>query len=83
MPTVPLVSTDRSYLIDTNGEYIVADSTIPNGPLVTPNGSLTSKARHVLSRAPATVVARSSGKEVFTRGGIGPLVTPKAPLIVR
>jgi len=26
MPTVPLVSTNRSYLIDTNGEYIVADS---------------------------------------------------------
>ncbi len=62
MPSVPLTSLEHSYLIDTNGEYVV-----------TPNASLTSKARHV--------VARSSGKAVFTRGAIGPLVAPKGPLI--
>ena len=27
MPSVPLVSNEHSYLIDTNGEYVVADST--------------------------------------------------------
>lgn len=81
--TVPLVSTDRAYLLDANGDYITAESTAPNQPLVTPHASLTSKARHVISRASATIVARSSGREVFTRGGTGSLVTPKSPLIVR
>ena len=41
MPSVPLTSLDHSYLIDTNGEYVVADTTTPNGPLVTANVSLT------------------------------------------
>lgn len=83
MPTIPITSASGSYLLDANGDYVVADQTAPNGPLVTANVSLTSKARHVISRASATVVARSSGKEVFTRGGTSPLVTPKSPLVVR
>ncbi len=83
MPTIPLVSTDRSYLIDTNGEYIVADSTSSNGPLVTANASLTSNARHVITRSGNTVVASSSGRDIYTRGGIGPLTTAKPSLIVQ
>ena len=75
MPTIPVTTTSHALLIDNAGDYVVADQTTLNQPLVTPNASLTSKARHV--------VARSSGKEVFTRGGTGPLVTPKSPLIVR
>lgn len=81
MPSILATTTNHAHLLDNAGEYVVADTTAPNQPLVTPNASLTLKARHVISRAPATV-ARSSGKEVFTRGGTGPLVTPKAPLIV-
>ncbi len=83
MPSVPLVSTDHSYLIDTNGEYVVADTTTPNGPLVTPNASLTSNARHLITRAGNTVVAASSGRDIYTRGGIGSLVTPRSSLIVQ
>ncbi len=83
MPSVPLVSADRSYIIDTNGEYVVAETTTPNGPLVTPNASLTSNARHVITRSGNTVVAASSGRDIYTRGGIGPLVTPRSSLIVQ
>lgn len=83
MPTTPLVSTDRAYLIDTNGEYVVAETTTPNQPLVTPNASLTSNARHVVTRSGNTVVATSSGRDIYTRGGIGPLVTPRSSLIVQ
>jgi len=81
--TIPLIATDRAYLINTNGEYIVAETISPNQPLVTPNASLTSNARHVITRAGNTVVAASSGRDIYTRGGTGPLVTPKSPLIVR
>ena len=83
MPTTPLVSTDRSYIIDTNGEYVVADTTTPNGPLVTPNASLTSNARHVITRSGNTVVAASNGRDIYTRGGISPLVTDRPSLIVQ
>ena len=83
MPSVPLTSVNHSYLIDTNGEYVVADTTTPNGPLVTANASLTSNARHVITRAGNTVVARSSGRDIYTRGGIGPLVTDRPSLIVQ
>jgi len=83
MPSVPITSLDRSYLIDANGEYIVADTTIPNGPLVTASTSLTSNARHVITRAGNTVVAASSGRDIYTRGGIGPLVTDRPSLIVQ
>jgi hypothetical protein len=83
MPTTPLVSTDRAYLLDNAGDYIVADSTIPNGPLVRPNASLTSNARHVITRSGNTVVASSSSRDIYTRGGIGPLVTPRSSLIVQ
>ncbi len=74
MPTVPLVSTGRAYLLDNNGEYIVAPSTGPNQPLVMPNTSLTSTTRHVITRASATIVARSSGRDVYSRGGIAPVL---------
>ncbi len=83
MPSVPLTSLDRNYLIDTNGEYVVADNTIPNVPFVTANPSLTSNARHVITRAGSTVVALSSGRDVYTRGGIGSLVTDRPSLIVQ
>ncbi len=83
MPSVPLTSVDHSYLIDTNGEYVVADTTTPNGPLVTDKPSLTSNARHVVTRAGNTVVAASSGRDIYTRGGIGPLVTDRPSLIVQ
>ncbi len=83
MPSVPITSVDHRYLIDTNGEYVVADTTMPNGPLVTANASLTSNARHVVTRAGNTVVAASSGRDIYTRGGIGPLVTPRSSLIVQ
>ncbi len=83
MLTVP-TTTDRAYLLDNNGEYVVAPSTGPTQPLDTPNASLISKARHVVARSTGvTVVARSSGKDVSTRGGTGPLVTPQGPLVVR
>ncbi len=83
MPTVPLGTVSHAFLIDNAGDYIVADQTAPNGSLATPNGSLTSNARHVVTRAAATVVARSSGREVYSRGGIAPLVTPKSPPVRR
>ncbi len=83
MLTTPLTTTDHAYLTDNAGAYIVAPSTLPNQPVVTPNASLTSKARHVLLRSSgATVTARSSEQDVFTRGGTQPLVTPKSPLVV-
>ncbi len=81
--TIPLIATDRAYLLDNAGEYVVADSTIPNGPLVTANASLTSNARHVVTRAGNTVVAASSGRDIYTRGGIGPLATDRPSLIVQ
>ncbi len=83
MPSVPITSVDHSYLIDTNGEYVIAETTTPNQPLVTANASLTSNARHVVTRTANTVVARSSGRDVYSRGGIGPLVTPNPSLIVQ
>jgi len=57
MPSVPLTSVNNAYLLDNAGEYVVADTTTPNGPLVTANASLTSNARHVISRSGNTVVA--------------------------
>ena len=84
MSTTPVSTLDRAYLLDNNGDYIVAPSTGPAQPLVTPNASLASQARHVVARSTgATVVARSSGKDMYTRGGTGPLVAPKAQLVVR
>jgi len=83
MATVPITSSDHSYLLDTAGDYVVAETTTPNGPLVTANASLTSNARHVITRAGSTVVASSSGRDIYTRGGIGPLVTPRSSLIVQ
>ena len=84
MPTLPLVSRGRDYLLDNVGAYIVALSTAPNQPLVTPNPPSTSQARHVVARSTgATVVARSSGKDMYTRGGPSPLSTPKSPLVSR
>jgi len=83
MPEKYLITTDHAYLIDATGEYVVVtDAT--RTPLVTPNASLTSNARHVLVRSTGdTVVARSSDKDVFTRGGTQPLTTTKAPLVSR
>jgi len=81
--TIPLIATDRAYLLDNAGEYVVADSTIPNGPLVTDKLSLTSNARHVVTRSGSTVVAASSGRDIYTRGGIGPLATDRPSLIVQ
>jgi len=83
MPSVPLTSVNNAYLIDTNGEYVVADTIIPNGPRVTPNGSLTSNARHVITRSGNTVVAASTGRDIYIRGGIGPLVTDRPSFIVQ
>jgi hypothetical protein len=83
VPTVPLTTTDHAYLLDNAGEYVVADQTAPNQPLVTTNASLTSNARHVITRASATIVARSSGRDVYSRGGIAPLSTPNPSLIVQ
>jgi len=83
MPSVPITSVNNAYLLDNAGDYIVADNAIPNGPLVTPNASLTSNARHVITRSGNTVVASSSGRDIYTRGGIGPLVTPRSSLIVQ
>ncbi len=83
MPSVPITSVNNAYLLDNAGDYIVADTTTPNGPLVTANASLTSNARHVITRSGNTVVAASSGRDIYTRGGIGPLVTPRPSLIVQ
>jgi len=80
---VPLITTDYAYLTDNAGEYVVADTTTPNRPLVTGNASLTSNARHVVTRTASTVVARSSGTDIYSRGGIGPLVTDRPSLIVQ
>ncbi len=83
MPEKNLITTDYAYLIDSTGDYVTA-SDATHTPLITPNASLTSQARHVLARsAGATIVARSSGQDVFTRGGTHPLITPKAPLVSR
>ncbi len=41
MPSVPITSVNNAYLIDANGEYVVADTTIPNGPLTTDRQYLT------------------------------------------
>jgi len=67
MPAVPLTSVDHSYLIDTNGEYVVADTTTPNGPLVTDRPSPDQQ------RPPRR----------HPRGGTGPLVTDRPSLIVQ
>jgi len=83
VPTVPLTTTDHAYLTDNAGEYVVAESTTPNQPLVTPNTSLTSRARHVISRAAETVVARSTGTDIYSRGGITALTTERSSLIVQ
>ena len=83
MTPVPITSVDHRYLIDTNGEYVVADTTTPNGPLVTANASLTSNARHVITRSGNTVVVAYSGRDIYTRGGIGPLVTDRPSLIIQ
>jgi len=84
MPSTPLVSTNHAYVTDTNGDYITAEQTTPNQPLVTPDASLTSNARHVIARSTGTaVVAASTGSEVYTRGGICPLVTDRPSLIVQ
>lgn len=83
MPLVPLTTTDRAYLLNANGDYVVAAQTTPSQTLVTPNASLTSNARHVISHASATVVARSSGRGVYSRGGIAALSTPNPSLIVQ
>lgn len=83
MPSVPLTSVNNAYLLDNAGDYIVADTTTPNGPLVTANASLTSNARHVITRAGNTVVAASSGRDIYTRGGTGPLVIDRPSLIVQ
>lgn len=74
LPTVPIAVPSHALLTDNDGDDIVATATGLTQPLVTPNASPTSKARHI--------VARSSGKEFFTRGGTDPLVTPRGPLIV-
>jgi hypothetical protein len=52
-----LLDSTFAYLIDASGEYVtVSDATAT--PLVTPNASLTSMARHVPARSTgATVVA--------------------------
>ncbi len=50
---------------------------------MTDKPSLTSNARHVITRAGNTVVAASSGRDIYTRGGIGPLVTDRPSLIVQ
>ena len=81
--TIPLIATDRAYLLDNAGDYIVAETTAPNQSLVTANASLTSNARHVVTRAGNTVVAASSGRDIYTRGGIGSLVTDRPSLIVQ
>jgi len=83
VPTVPLTTTDHAYLTDNAGEYVVAESTTPNQPLVTTNASLTSNARHVVTRSGSTVVAASSGRDIYARGGIGLLVTDRPSLIVQ
>jgi len=83
MPTVPIGTLGHALLIDNAGDYVVADQTAPNGPLVTANASLTSNARHVVTRSGNTVVAASSGRDIYTRGGIGPLVTDRPSLIVQ
>ncbi len=80
MPSVPITSVNNAYLLDNAGDYIVADTTTPNGPLVTPNASLTSNARHVITRSGNTVVAASSGRDIYTRGGIGPVWCQNARL---
>ena len=83
MTTAPVTTFDHSYLTDTAGEYVVAETTSPNQPLVTANASLTSNARHVITRSGNTVVAASSGRDIYTRGGIGPLVMPRSSLIIQ
>ena len=69
-----LLANDYSSLTDAAGEYVTVSDATPAQPLVTPHDRLVSKDRHI--------VARSSGKDLYGRGGTGPLVTPKAPLIV-
>ena len=54
MPALLRASND-AYLVDANGDAIESSTNTPTQPLVTPNASLTSKARHV--------VARSSGRD--------------------
>jgi hypothetical protein len=77
------LTTDHAYPIASAGEYVVV-SDATRTPLVTPNASLTSNARHVLVRSSgATVIARSLGKDVFTRGGAQPLVSAMSPLVSR
>jgi hypothetical protein len=83
MPERNLTTTDHACLVDAAGGYVVV-SDATRTPFVTPNASLTGNARHVLVRpSAATLVARSSEQDVFTRGGTQPPVSPKSPLVGR
>jgi hypothetical protein len=78
-----LLTNAYAYLTDAAGAYVTAHDATPPQAFVTPNARLTSKDRHVTTRSTgASVVARSSGRDVFSRGGTQPLVSPKSPLIV-
>ncbi len=83
MPTVPIGTADHALLIDNAGDYVVAETTTPIGPLVTDRQYLTSNGRHVVARSGNTAIAAYSGRDVYTRGGIGPLVTYRPSLIVQ
>ncbi len=92
-----LIDQNYDLVVDAAGEYVVANESghvplvtpkvplkTPRAPLVTPNAALVSRAQHLLVRSTGdTVVARSSGTDVFTRGGTQPLTAPKPPLVSR
>ena len=63
-----LLSANYAYLIDAAGEYVTVSDSTPSQPRVAPN---------------ATLPARSSGRDVFSRGRTQSLVSPKSSLIVR
>ena len=83
MPERILLTNTDTSITTANGDTITTLDATPPQPLVAPNARLTSKDRHVTTRSTgATVVAHSSGRDVFARGGTQPLVMPKSPLIV-
>lgn len=83
MPDKNRLDSTYDYLIDSSGEYATTLDTTPPQPLVTPNAArLTSKDRHIQTRAGSTVVTRSSGRDLHTCGGTQPLVRPRSPLVM-
>lgn len=82
-----LLANDYSYLFDANGDYVVVIAEVNQplaarqAPLTTPKASLIGHDAYILAASNgATVIARSTGRDIFAHGGRTAIATPNAPL---